>query len=128
MEIKQSYLKRKSKIPVLILLAVFTLLSPCTVGKALQAQFDIPVTKKLNPSKTALASPAQCEYSDYGTAINPGQKNDFEQAHDFLPFSSISLLSYSQGLEHQSLSISTGWCIVSKIPIYILYKKMKLWV
>lgn len=128
MELQGLYKRRKSVLPSILLLATLMIFSSCTVVNALQAQLNVPPAQKLNPSKATLSTQTICEYSDYVTVVNSGEKNDHEQPHSLLPSTSTLLPSLPPYFNHQPLTISVGWSIANKVPVYILYQKMKLWV
>ena len=124
----QSKVKRIGHLPLLAIWVLLTLFSSCSVRKSVQAQLGFPVTKQLNPSKTSLTGEQHCEHPAHATLLDQTKKTGFEPAIDFLPSSSTLYLSATEKVADQPFSTLYGWFHPGKVPFYILYKKMKLWV
>lgn len=119
-------MKRKNA-PVVGILLLLTLFASCTVRNAIHAQWDIPVVKTFNPSKTTLAGGTHCAHDERIVLTSHPQTGE-ELSVDFIPF----LFDFKQSTPGEagvlSLSASDEWSNSYKVPIYILYKKMKFWV
>jgi hypothetical protein len=119
--------KSKINLPILVVLAVLILFSSCSVRKSIQTQLDIPVTSQLSPSKAVLTGEQHCEYSDNATLLDQAKKIGFKLPIGFLPSILNLYLPASERIEQQAIRVSEVGFVPDKVPIYILYKKMKLW-
>lgn len=117
----------RKKAPVVGILLLLTLFASCPVRNAIHAQWDIPVVKTFNPSKTILAGGTHCANDEHFVLTSLPQTGE-ELSVDFIPF----LFDFKQSAPGEAgvllLSASDEWSILYKVPIYILYKKMKFWV
>jgi hypothetical protein len=123
----QYKVKSKIRLPILVVLAMLTLFSSCSVRKSIQTQLDIPVTSQLSPSKAILTGEQHCEYSDNVTLLDQANKTGFKLPVGFLPSSSNLYLPAPERIKEQAICVSEVGFVSDKVPIYILYKKMKLW-
>lgn len=112
--------------PVLIALMVLTFLSSCGTRKSIEAQFDLPVTKQLNPSKTTLSGSHTCEYDeiDWIAAAPENGSVEHTQAAVAIP-GMVSFFDVQLGVSKIVL-LEQGQKIPGKTPLYILYQKRKL--
>ncbi|WP_205504000.1 hypothetical protein [Rufibacter psychrotolerans] len=119
--------RQKSNLPLLVVLAVLAVLSSCSVRKSMQASLELPVTRLLVPAKTILTGEQQCASPDTVALTEASKKTGFELPIAFLPFFSSLYPTASAKEEQPSVRIVEGPRGTGKVPIYILYKKMKLW-
>lgn len=112
----------------MVALIVLTVFSSCTVRKAIQTQWDVPITQQLNPSKTILSGGASCSAADLILLTDQSQRIGFEHSDFFIPFFSDYRLVLSEIINAPLRATSDARVIADKVPIYILYKQMKFWV
>src|SRR5690554_6832956 len=106
-----------NKWPLMIALIVLTVLSSCTVRKAIQVQLDVPVARQLNPSKSILSAGTFCATTD---VLPAAQQTEFTGI-EFTAFL-VPLILNLRFLLHAELvpfvNIQTVG-ITDKIPFYI---------
>lgn len=125
---KEQYVKKPFSRSIVVLLAVLTLFSSCTVRKPLQAELDVAVTRSFNPSKITFSAHTQCAYTEQAVTIYQVKHVDFKFLQDGLPSFSEAFLSIPEATNIHYLAVVSHEHHADKIPLYILYKKMKLWV
>lgn len=109
-----------------LLLGLLLIIAPCSVRNILQNDFSVKTTKTLNQSKTSFQKNSNCcVYYELSKVVKDKQvKKDSKFKSSTLlgtQFSSISSPPAS------SFPLSTlGKLNESDIPLYILYKKIKL--
>ncbi|WPP49710.1 hypothetical protein [Catalinimonas niigatensis] len=125
---KEQYVKKPFIRSSLVLLVVLTLFSSCSVRKPIQAELDVAVTRSFNPPKTTFSAHTQCVYADQAVAFHEVKHIDFKFLQDYLPpFLEVFLLIPDAANIHSS-ALASDKHIAHKVPLYILYKKMKFWV
>ncbi len=116
--------REMNKWPLMIALIVLTVLSSCTVRKAIQAQLDVPVERQLNPSKSILTGGASCTTTDILPAAHPTEFSGIEFTAFLVPL--ILNLRLLIAVEPIPFVHTQTVGISDKIPFYILYKKLKI--
>lgn len=112
----------------MIAMIVLTVLSSCTVRKAIKAHSDIPVARQLNPSKIILSGSGVCATADVVFTANQSEISQIEHLPVFLPFiSEFRLTFFAESVRPQYFCADVR-SISDKVPYYILYKKMKFWI
>lgn len=123
-------MKKQCNLLFLVLLSLLTLFSSCTVRKAVLVELNIPVTNQLNPSKTTVPVrvPSYCGVSNciYLPSETPQKELNFS-ADYIVPVSNL-FINVPKETKQQLAPAYFGYYVSDKVPIYILYKKMKLWV
>ncbi len=121
-------MSKHTLLPLLVMgLALLTLLTPCSVRNAIQLQLDLPVTQKLNPSKTTVAEHAVCTYSDQLAGQQALTTFSLELAQAFLLVHSESDAPAPSETGRPLLARTVSPATAKAVPIYILYRQMKTW-
>lgn len=108
----------------MIALIVLTVLSSCTVRKAIQAQMDVPVARQLNPSKSILSAGTFCAATEVRPASQQTEFTGIEFTAFLVPLIlNLRLLIAAEPIPFVHIQ-TVG--ITDKIPFYILYKKLKI--
>jgi len=116
--------REMNKWPLMIALIVLTVLSSCTVRKAIQAQMDVPVARQLNPSKSILSAGTFCAATDVLPAAQQMDFTGIEFTAFLVPL--ILNLRFLVHAEPAPFVHTQTVGITDKIPFYILYKKLKI--
>lgn len=109
------------------LLIALMLFSSCTIVNAIQAQTGAPLTQKLNPSKAALNTTSSCSFQDQVWFTIASDKDGPQRSHDFLLAPSNLTQVFHPLLYFRQTLVNYDWLVVGKTPIYILYKRLKIW-
>lgn len=112
--------------PVLIALMVLTFLSSCGTRKTIEAQFDLPITKQLNPSKTTLSGNHTCEYDEIDWIAAAPENGSAEHIQTSAAFAGmVSFFDVQFDLTSTEV-LEQRPKIPGKTPLYILYQKRKM--
>lgn len=128
MEANKLYSIQGKGLSISLMLIALLLLSSCTVVNAIQSQTGSPIVQKLNPSKAALSALNSCDQLTETEFVDATEKTGAKQLYHFLPLIATLFASLQPISDNRPLLTNSNRLVVGKIPIYILYKKMKLWV
>lgn len=108
----------------MIVLIVLTVLSSCTIRKAIQAQWEVPVAKQLNPSKSIFSGGTVCAFTEVLPATQHASFADLGFTAMLLPL----VLTFGLLLIGNPAPASQPQVVghPEKIPFYILYRKLKI--
>ena len=123
-------MKKQCNLLFLVLLSLLTLFSSCTVRKAVLVELNIPVTNQLNPSKTTVPVrvPSYCGVSNCSYLPSGTPQKELNFSADYIVPVSYLFINVPKETKQQLVPAYFGYYVSDKVPIYILYKKMKLWV
>ena len=111
-------------ITTVTLMAVLILFSSCAIHKALKAHFEIPVTASLETGKVAVANGAACQaVFDVHQTTHQTKKPTALDVF-IIPFQ--DLLQTKAGITNNNISHAPPRPPSENIPIYILYRKIKV--
>lgn len=117
-----------SRMLLAVLLFGVVLLSSCTLRKPVQQFLDLSVTKQLNVGKTTFQTGTFCNIHHENAA--PGKhlktKNKFVLDISFSAVFRLFEHKYFGNEIAPSFRSAPGWLTTAKIPVYILYKKLRL--
>ena len=127
MQIISGYKRNVMKTSIFTFLLVLLIsFSSCTSRKAIQGHFNLPVTKILNPIKSAINSSGHC------ITVHDFSAND--EANKILSHSEISLIKTTRtDLEktsepENSFSKPAQKLFPNNIPFYILFRQIKAFI
>ncbi|MCQ0112088.1 hypothetical protein [Zhouia amylolytica] len=111
-----------------LLFFVVVLLSSCSLRKPVQHFLDLSVAKQLNVGKSTFNTVASCyDYSEKVALTKSGHSKT--KIVLSLPFISPNELNY-RSREGEDILLNghnkSGWPAMTKIPGYILFKKLRL--
>ena len=105
-------------------IVLLLLISPCKVRNFVQAEIDVPQTEVSNKSKSSL-SKSNCQSLEITKAVQTISKPTFEQPDHLL--SSFIDFDYAIDLLNESFKLNaSAERLNADIPLYILYKNLKL--
>ena len=107
-----------------LLLGVLLIFYSCDTRKAVQAGFSLPVSKTLNPIKSAVVDSAHClDYEEEAF-----QKDSYKQPSKTILVKGCEEFANALA-ENISLSYRlTNKTLASPIPIYILFRQLKAFI
>lgn len=109
-----------------MLVVLLMLLAPCRVRHSIQSQLEVPVTKALNVSKAALSTGAACQLSaELVAQSNTSSKTNPDWGIPFLLPDALQQVSPIAGGSGQKQVVAARHQ-ASDIPLYILYRKMRV--
>lgn len=128
MEVNKLYGIKRKGLSISMMLIALLLLSSCTIANAIQSQTGSAIVQKLNPSKATLNGLNFCDQAIEAEFVDATEKTGAKQLYHFLPLIVALFTSLQPISDNRPLPNNSSRSVVDKIPIYILYKKMKLWV
>ncbi len=111
---------------VFLLLSILLVFSSCDTRKAIQSEFNLPVSKTLNPIKSATVNSTHCASYNEETAFQ--NNNSTQQSKIFVLKNMFSISATIFAKTIPGYPQPANETSVSPIPIYILYQQLKAFI
>ncbi|WP_148041414.1 hypothetical protein [Rufibacter immobilis] len=110
----------------LAFLLVLTLFSSCSIRKAVQETLDVAAVSTLNVAKATVQSSDHCPGApDQATVSSLNHQHDHQQAL-VPPFLSLPTRQFLRLSGKRPILASSDGPSASSVPLYLMYKKLKL--
>ncbi len=107
-----------------VLIFLVSFFSSCTIRKGIQANFEIPVTKQLNPSKAVSGQYSACHYSETDVKATAFIQKSITGS-GFLELAPESGIKFLSLFYKKKDNVISGWPLTLKVESYILFRQMK---
>ncbi|MGQ1889459.1 hypothetical protein ACT29H_03355 [Thermophagus sp. OGC60D27] len=124
----QNILKDRKLLALVAGMVFLVVLSSCTVRKFISYELDLPFIKLLNPSRATIHTGAHCSLDEMRVGYHSLEQPSVDTS---LLTSVTAEVEYSSPDYPSAIPLfypSQGWPLSLKIPVYILFKKIKDWI
>jgi len=109
-------------------MVLLVILSSCTVRRFISYELELPFIKLLNPSRATVHAGSHCSLDRAQTYFFTSSKASVDTSLHSCQVKEVDCSPIVLNVGYSLLSPSQGWPLSVKIPVYILFKKMKYWV